>query len=86
MRSATSCARWPALRATRLGASAAGIKQALEAIRAGTDIDLEGHPTADNWDKNGDVLTGAIEIFRIVGGEFETVKTVPVDLSTQAGG
>jgi hypothetical protein len=28
-------------------------------------------------------LTGAIEIFRIVGGAFETVKTVPVDLTAE---
>jgi ABC-type branched-subunit amino acid transport system substrate-binding protein len=65
----------------KLGASAAGIEQALEAIRAGTDIDWEGASNRQNWDPNGDVLTGAIEIFRIVGGAFETVKTVPVDLS-----
>jgi ABC-type branched-subunit amino acid transport system substrate-binding protein len=68
----------------QLGASAAGIEQALEAIRAGTDIDWEGASNRQNWDENGDVLTGAIEIFRIVGGAFETVKVVPVDLT--AGG
>jgi ABC-type branched-subunit amino acid transport system substrate-binding protein len=68
----------------KLGASADGIAQALEAIRAGTDIDWEGASNRQNWDEKGDVLTGAIEIFRIVGGEFETVKLVPVDLA--AGG
>jgi ABC-type branched-subunit amino acid transport system substrate-binding protein len=68
----------------KVGASAAGVKQALEAIRAGTDIDFEGASNRQNWDAKGDVLTGAIEIFRIVGGEFETIKQVPVDLS--AGG
>jgi ABC-type branched-subunit amino acid transport system substrate-binding protein len=68
----------------KVGASAAGVKQALEAIRAGTDIDFEGASNRQNWDEKGDVLTGAIEIFRIVGGEFETIKQVPVDLS--AGG
>jgi ABC-type branched-subunit amino acid transport system substrate-binding protein len=65
----------------KLGASAADVKQALEAIRAGTDIDFEGASNRQNWDKNGDVLTGGIEIFRIVGGDFETIKVVSVDLS-----
>ncbi len=64
-----------------IGASAAGVEQALEAVRAGTDIDFEGAANRQNWDENGDVLTGAIEIFRIVGGEFEIIKVVPVDLS-----
>ena len=71
---------------TKIGAGAAGVKQALTAIRAGTDIDFEGAASTINWDKNGDILTGDIEIFKIVGGKFETVKVVPVDLSTQAGG
>ena len=71
---------------TKIGAGAAGVKQALEAVRKGTDIDFEGAASTINWDKNGDILTGDIEIFRIVGGAFETVKVVPVDLSTQTGG
>jgi ABC-type branched-subunit amino acid transport system substrate-binding protein len=71
---------------TKILASADGVKQALTAIRAGTDIDFEGSANTDNWDKNGDLLTGAIEIFKITGGKFVTIKTVPVDLSTQPGG
>jgi len=65
----------------KIGAGAAGVKQALEAVRAGTDIDFDGAANSDNFDKNGDVLTGAIEIFKITAGKFETIKTVPVDLS-----
>ncbi len=65
----------------KIGASAAGVKQALEAIRAGTDIDFEGAASTINWDDNGDILTGDIEVFRIVGGDFETVKVVSIDLS-----
>ena len=64
-----------------IGASAAGVEQALEAVRAGTDIDFQGSANRSNWDENGDVLTGAIEIFRIVGGEFEVIKVIPVDLT-----
>jgi len=70
----------------KFGAGAAGVEQALKAVKAGTDIDFEGAANSDNFDANGDVLTGAIEIFKITGGEFETIRTVPVDLSTQAGG
>lgn len=66
----------------KLGASAEGVSQALQAVRAGTDIDFEGSANADNFDENGDVLTGAIEIFRIVGGSFQTVKIVPVSFES----
>jgi ABC-type branched-subunit amino acid transport system substrate-binding protein len=69
-----------------IGTGAAGIVEAMTAIRAGTDIDFDGSANTDNWDKNGDLLTGAIEIFKITGGEFEIIKVVPVDLTTQAGG
>ena len=70
----------------KIGASAAGVEQALQAIGAGTDIDFEGAASTINWDDNGDILAGDIEVFKIVGGAFETIKTVPVDLSKQTGG
>jgi len=53
----------------KIAAGAAGVQQALTAIRAGTDIDFEGAANSDNFDANGDVLTGAIEIFKIVKGK-----------------
>ena len=53
----------------KIAAGADGVQQALTAIRAGTDIDFEGAANSDNFDANGDVLTGAIEIFKIVGGK-----------------
>jgi ABC-type branched-subunit amino acid transport system substrate-binding protein len=53
---------------TKIGAGADGVKQALTAVGAGTDIDFEGAANSDNFDANGDVLTGAIEIFKIIGG------------------
>jgi ABC-type branched-subunit amino acid transport system substrate-binding protein len=53
-------------------------------VKAGTDIDFEGAANSDNFDVNGDVLTGAIEIFRITGGKFETIKVVPVSLEGAA--
>jgi branched-chain amino acid transport system substrate-binding protein len=70
----------------KISSGGVGVKQALDAIRAGTEIDWEGAANTDNFDKNGDVLTGDIEIFKITGGAFETIKVVPVDLSTQVGG
>ena len=70
----------------KIGAGAAGVAQALKAVKAGTDIDFEGAASTINWDENGDILTGDIEIFKITGGDFETIRTVPVVLSTQAGG
>ena len=70
----------------KISASAAGVEQALTAIAAGTDIDFEGAASTINWDKNGDILQGDIEVFKITNGDFETIKTVPVDLSTQTGG
>jgi ABC-type branched-subunit amino acid transport system substrate-binding protein len=70
----------------KIGAGGVGVAEALVAVKAGTDIDFEGAANSDNFDKNGDVLTGAIEIFKITGGTFETIRTIPVDLSTQAGG
>ncbi|MCJ7709136.1 MAG: ABC transporter substrate-binding protein, partial [Anaerolineales bacterium] len=70
----------------KIGAGAAGVAQALKAVKAGTDIDFEGAASTINWDDNGDILTGDIEIFKITGGDFETIRTVPVVLSTQAGG
>jgi branched-chain amino acid transport system substrate-binding protein len=66
---------------TTIGTGAAGIEQALAAIQNGEDIDFEGAANSDNWDENGDLLTGAIEIFKITNGDFEVIKTVPVDLS-----
>ena len=70
----------------KIGAGAVGVAEALTAVKAGTDIDFEGAANSDNFDVNGDVLTGAIEIFKITGGKFETIRTIPVDLSTQTGG
>ncbi|MGD0205516.1 MAG: ABC transporter substrate-binding protein, partial [Dehalococcoidia bacterium] len=45
----------------KISSGGVGVKQALDAIRAGTEIDWEGAANTDNFDKNGDVLTGDIE-------------------------
>ncbi len=42
-----------------------GIQGALEAIRAGKDIDYQGASGSVEFDENGDILVGAIEVWRI---------------------
>jgi branched-chain amino acid transport system substrate-binding protein len=58
-----------------------GWAAALEALGAGEDIDFEGASSAVNWDENGDVLVGAIEIWQIQGEEIVVLETRPFDLT-----
>lgn len=59
-----------------------GIADALEAVRTGEDIDLSGASGSVEWDENGDVLLGAIEIWSVdaAGQKFSTDRTFEVDL------
>ncbi len=59
-----------------------GIKTALEAVRAGKDIDYQGAAGSVEWDANGDVLLGAIDMWHIDAANqtFVTDKTFKVDL------
>jgi len=60
-----------------------GFESALTLIAAGTAIDYQGAAGPIDFDSNGDVLQGAIEIWQISGGEIvEAVRTFEVDLST----
>ena len=65
-----------------VGSPPAGIKAALEAVRAGTDIDYQGAGGSVEWDENGDVLLGAIDVWHVdaAGQTFVTDKTFKVDL------
>jgi ABC-type branched-subunit amino acid transport system substrate-binding protein len=60
---------------------AEGVKAAIEAVRAGTDVDFDGAATTLNWDDNGDVTTGFIGIWQYQGGAIVELETVPFDLS-----
>ncbi len=57
-----------------VGPGAEGVAAALEAVRAGTDIDYQGAAGSIELDENGDVLVGAIEIWR-VDAATETLVT-----------
>jgi branched-chain amino acid transport system substrate-binding protein len=66
------------------GPGAEGVAAAFEAVRAGTDIDYQGASGSVEFDENGDILIGAIEIWR-VDAASETLVTdsrVQVDLTT----
>jgi branched-chain amino acid transport system substrate-binding protein len=66
------------------GPGAEGVAAAFEAVRAGTDIDYQGAAGSIEFDENGDILVGAIEIWR-VDAASETLVTesrVQVDLTT----
>ena len=66
------------------GPGADGVAAALAAVQAGTDIDYQGAAGSIEFDENGDILVGAIEIWR-VDAASETLVTdsrVHVDLIT----
>jgi branched-chain amino acid transport system substrate-binding protein len=60
-----------------------GFTSALGLIEAGTAIDYQGAAGPIDFDPNGDVLQGAIEVWDVTGGAIvEAVRTFAVDLST----
>jgi len=66
------------------GPGADGVADALAAVQAGTDINYQGAAGSIEFDENGDILVGAIEIWR-VDAASETLVTdsrVEVDLTT----
>jgi ABC-type branched-subunit amino acid transport system substrate-binding protein len=60
-------------------AGAAGVKAAIEAIRAGGSINYEGAAGAHDFDANGDVAT-PIEVWKYAGGTIESVRTEEVSM------
>jgi ABC-type branched-subunit amino acid transport system substrate-binding protein len=62
----------------KVTSGAAGIKKALELIKAGKAINYQGASGFDGWDDNGDVPSGFIEIWKYEGGKIVTVRTEPV--------
>ena len=62
-------------------ATAAGIKGALEAVRNGDDIDLEGEATAINWDDRGEVTSGHMGIWQFQDGDIVDLRHFDVDLT-----
>ena len=58
----------------RFPASRDGIRDALAAIRRGEDIDLDGEATALDWDRNGDIVSAHIQVWRFHEGEIEVIR------------
>ncbi|HXF52029.1 MAG TPA: ABC transporter substrate-binding protein [Dehalococcoidia bacterium] len=58
-----------------------GWKAALEALANGEDVDLDGTSSNLEFDENGDIVEGAIQIWKIEGGQIVAVETRPVNLA-----
>jgi len=58
-----------------------GWARALELIAAGEDINYEGAASPADFDDNGDVLTGAIEVWRVQGSAIVVQETREIDLT-----
>jgi len=69
---------------TQYGPGPDGVKAALEAIRKGEDIDYVGASGPIEFDKNGDIVIGAIEIWRVdaAAKDLVTESVFRVDLRT----
>ena len=57
-----------------------GVRAALEAIRAGDDINYEGAATPIDWNAAGDVTSGFIEIYGYRDGALVTIEVQPFTL------
>jgi len=64
----------------KITSGATGIKKALELIREGKAINYQGASGFSGWDKNGDLPSGFIEIWKYEAGKIVTVRTEPVTL------
>ena len=62
-----------------VAAGAAGIKAAIDTLRAGGSINYEGAAGAHDFDASGDVVT-PIEVWRYAGGTIESVRTEEVTI------
>ena len=63
----------------RFPASSDGIAAALAAIRAGSDIDLDGEATALDWGPDGDLLSGHMEYWQFRDGEIVTIRDFEIE-------
>jgi ABC-type branched-subunit amino acid transport system substrate-binding protein len=62
-----------------------GLANALQLIAAGTDVDYEGWASSTNFDPNGDVLQGSIQLWEIKDGVIAD-KGGPISVDLAAGG
>jgi branched-chain amino acid transport system substrate-binding protein len=66
------------------GPSSEDLQAALQAAAAGTDIDYQGASSSAEWDENGDVQVGGIEVWRVdaASERLVTETNFRVDLET----
>ena len=66
-----------------VGPGQEGWQAAVEAIDAGEDVNYEGAAGSVDLDENGDVLKGAILIWKVQDEAIETLDSRDVDLSAE---
>jgi ABC-type branched-subunit amino acid transport system substrate-binding protein len=64
---------------TRIDAGAAGVTEALAAVRSGRDIDFDGATSTIDWDAAGDVTRGFVGVYRFQEGSVVLVDRVAFD-------
>ncbi|HLB27414.1 MAG TPA: ABC transporter substrate-binding protein [Dehalococcoidia bacterium] len=69
----------------KVGPGVEGLAKALQLIAAGTDVDYEGWASSTNFDENGDVLQGSIQLWEIKDGVIAD-KGAPISVDLAAGG
>ena len=65
---------------TRYPASSAGVADALAAVRAGEDIDLDGESSPIDWDERGEVTEVIMGVWRFTDGALEDLRSFSVTL------
>ena len=65
----------------RYPASAQGIKDALQAIRNGEEIDLDGEASTLDWDEHGELVTHTMGVWQFKNGAIEDLYHFDVDIS-----
>ncbi len=61
-------------------ANAAGVKAALKAVRDGDDVNFEGAATPIDWNADGDITSGFIEVWGYRGGALVTIEVRPFNI------
>lgn len=70
----------------RFDAGAAGVAEALAAVRRHESVDFDGSGSTLDWDEAGDVARGYVGVFRFADGQPVLVERVPFEaLPTVAG-
>lgn len=64
----------------RVPASSAGTVEALRAIRAGIDINLDGEATALDWGEHGDILNGHIVVWQFAQGAIRELSNRQIEI------